>query len=244
MHTFRTSTTYHLCVASAGVCSAVLLSYVFASLGTAMLAKERVGVTPKRRNEVLVHMVHVDKEIKNTVSHSIAVNVIPYERLQQYVPEELGLAHPGREIHIDIGLQKMLLMEDGIPVRMYPVSSGMTYTPTPLGEFQIHRKQDLRISSQGVPYRMPYYMAFVPNQGFGIHALPYLGNSPEDSNYWHEARTSIGLRASHGCVRLLEEDAIALYNWVEVGTPVHIAIESRVRDYIIAFEQKNIEAAL
>ncbi|MDQ6654475.1 MAG: L,D-transpeptidase, partial [Verrucomicrobiota bacterium] len=54
-----------------------------------------------------------------------------------------------------------------------------------------------------VPAPMRYFMRF--NGAEGMHA----GYLP-------------GYAASHGCVRLPEENAIALFNAVEVGTPVTV----------------------
>ncbi|HLC75670.1 MAG TPA: L,D-transpeptidase [Candidatus Peribacterales bacterium] len=133
--------------------------------------------------------------------------------------EELGNL---RGIYIDLSEQEATLFdENGIRTK-YRVSSGAADTPTPRGQFKIHRKQTLRVSSQDVPYRMPNYMAFTESESHGLHALPYLGNGPESSAFWHEARTHIGRPVSHGCVRLLPEDAAALFEWAEVGMPVII----------------------
>ena len=125
-------------------------------------------------------------------------------------------------ILIDLSEQKAAIIEDGALMMHYPVSSGAWETPTPRGKFQVHSKQKMRISSQDVPYRMPYYMAFTESKSHGLHALPYLGNKATNSDYWYEALDHIGRPVSHGCVRLLPEDAEALYEWAEVGTPVLI----------------------
>ncbi|MEK7136820.1 MAG: L,D-transpeptidase, partial [Patescibacteria group bacterium] len=60
-------------------------------------------------------------------------------------------------------------------------------------------------------------------ESHGFHALPYLGKSPESSGFWQEARSHIGIPVSHGCIRLLPEDAENVYEWVEVGTKVYIS---------------------
>jgi lipoprotein-anchoring transpeptidase ErfK/SrfK len=136
-----------------------------------------------------------------------------------------GVNRIGRKIvHIDLSDQQAVLVEDGEIVARYPVSSGAAETPTPTGTFQIQRKQTLRVSSQDIPYRMPYYMAFTPNQSHGMHALPYLGDKETNSDYWYEALDHIGNPVSHGCVRLLPADAEKLYERVEIGTPVHINV--------------------
>lgn len=135
-----------------------------------------------------------------------------------------GLTNPlgNKLLYIDLSEQRANVIENGKIARQYPVSSGAYETPTPQGKFQIHRKQELRVSSQDTPYRMPYYMAFKQSGSHGLHALPYLGDEKTNSDFWHEARSHIGIPVSHGCVRFLPEDAEALYGWIEVGTPVYI----------------------
>lgn len=125
-------------------------------------------------------------------------------------------------IRIFLGQQRAYLLEYGKVVKTYQISTGAWETPTPRGNFQIHRKQPLRISSQGVPYRMPNYMAFTPNEAFGLHALPYLGSNKETSWYWQEANDHIGTPVSHGCIRFLPDEAVEVYEWVDVGTKVFI----------------------
>lgn len=125
-------------------------------------------------------------------------------------------------VYVDLSDQEISLVDNGEIVARYPASSGAPETPTPRGNFQIHSKQDLRVSSQEIPYRMPNYIAFTKSQSHGLHALPYLGNVQTNSDYWHEARSHIGIPVSHGCVRLLPEDAVELYQMVEVGTAVVI----------------------
>ncbi len=141
------------------------------------------------------------------------------EALQDRFQKEMG--NPNA-IHIDLSDQKATLIQNGSIIAKYPVSSGAWETPTPKGKFQVYRKQELRISNLDVPYRMPYYMAFTPTESHGLHALPYLGNIATNSDYWHEALDHIGRPVSHGCVRFLPEDAEAVFEWAEVGTPVII----------------------
>ena len=136
---------------------------------------------------------------------------------------EARLASIGRKvIVIDLSEQRARLIERGNIHATFRVSSGARETPTPKGKFQVHQKQVLRVSSLDTPYRMPYYMAFTPNGSHGLHALPYLGQSPEASGFWQEARSHIGTPVSHGCVRFLPEDAATIFDWAEIGTKVYI----------------------
>lgn len=56
--------------------------------------------------------------------------------------------------------------------------------------------------------------------GYGLHALPSLGN--DGGIFWTEALTHIGIPVSHGCVRILPEDAIWLYDFTEIGDTVTV----------------------
>ncbi len=135
---------------------------------------------------------------------------------------DLKTASGSKAIHIFLGKQAAFLTQSGFVLKTYQISTGKSETPTPRGEFAIHTKQALRISSQGVPYRMPRYMAFTSNGAYGLHALPYLGSKKEDSWYWQEALEHIGTPVSHGCIRFLPDEVEEIYEWADVGTPVYI----------------------
>lgn len=122
-------------------------------------------------------------------------------------------------IEIDISEQKLRFKFGNHIVREYPVSTGTFKTPTPLGKFSILNKQELRIGGARPHYRMPNWQG-ITKSGVGLHALPYLAN--DNGVFWKEALTHIGQRASHGCIRLLPEDAEELYGFTELGMPVVI----------------------
>lgn len=151
-------------------------------------------------------------------------NVLPDQSVK---PVETGFLDPtvssgAKAIWIYLGTQEAFLTEYGIVVKTYRISSGAPATPTPRGEFHIYKKEDLRVSGQAVPYRMPNYMAFTKNAAFGLHGLPYLGGSALASPYWNEALSHIGIPVSHGCVRFLPEEATEIYEWADIGIPVFI----------------------
>lgn len=117
-------------------------------------------------------------------------------------------------IDIDISEQKLLLKLGNTIVREYTVSTGTFKTPTPLGRFKILNKQELRIANKWPHYHMPKWQGFTI-WGHGLHGLPYLAN--DRGIFWNEALNHIGQRVSHGCVRLLPEDAEDLYNLTTEG---------------------------
>jgi L,D-transpeptidase catalytic domain/Sporulation and spore germination/Putative peptidoglycan binding domain len=104
------------------------------------------------------------------------------------------------EIHRDLGV--LLLVEGGVVSRAVHTSTGAGGM-TPSGSFRVYRKE---IMSWSVPFKvwMPYAAYFVG--GIATHQYSHVPEYP----------------ASHGCVRLPEGDAARVYQFVEVGTPVHV----------------------
>lgn len=143
-------------------------------------------------------------------------------------------------IDIDLTEQKAYLLYQQRAVMESPISSGRPGHATPSGSFRIINK-DLNHTSSiyglildrygriviadadvdmptpaGTHFEnapMHYFMEFAP--GFGLHA-GYLPGYP----------------ASHGCVRMPKDKAIAFFRAVSVGTPVTIfGSAPRVRRY-------------
>jgi len=137
---------------------------------------------------------------------------------------------PGTSVEIDLEAQTAYLLQNGRPVLATPISSGRYGHLTERGAFKILEKErshyssmygkivdargntivadadaDMRVPPGGkfIPAPMHYFMRF--NGADGMHA-GYLPGYP----------------ASHGCVRMPEQYAIALFNLVSVGTPVTV----------------------
>ena len=133
-------------------------------------------------------------------------------------------------IEIDLQEQRAYLLQDGRPVLASPISSGRYGHLTKGGAFKILEKERTHYSSmygkivdaygntvvadadadmsvprggKFIPAPMHYFMRF--NGADGMHA-GYLPGYP----------------ASHGCVRMPEQNAIAFFNSVSAGTPVTV----------------------
>lgn len=122
-----------------------------------------------------------------------------------------------RTVMIDLSEQRMKIKLGDNIVRDFRVSTGASKTPTPVGETKILIKQEVRVGHKPPHYIMPKYQMFRAG-GFGFHALPSLGN--DGGVFWTEARNHIGIPVSHGCIRLLPEDANWLYDFTAVGDNV------------------------
>jgi hypothetical protein len=104
------------------------------------------------------------------------------------------------EIHRERGV--LLLVENNEVQRAVHTSTG-AFGRTPSGTFRVYRKELL---SWSVPFKvwMPYASYFVG--GIAMHEYSYVPSYP----------------ASHGCVRLPAGDAIRVYGFADVGTPVYV----------------------
>jgi lipoprotein-anchoring transpeptidase ErfK/SrfK len=114
----------------------------------------------------------------------------------------------GRWIDVDITEQRLTAYDGSTPVHTTLVSTGLPYTPTPVGRFRIWIK--LRFEDMaGADYYIedvPYVMYF--HEGYGLHGVTWHGN--------------FGHPMSHGCVNLPTSEAEWLYNWAKVGTLVNV----------------------
>ena len=133
-------------------------------------------------------------------------------------------------VELDLGQQTAYLIRGRQVVLQSPISSGRYGHLTETGSFKIIEKErnhyssmygkivdadgntvvadadaDMKVPRGGkfVPAPMRYFMRF--HEATGMHA-GYLPGYP----------------ASHGCVRMPEDLAIAFFSRVEVGTPVHV----------------------
>ena len=117
---------------------------------------------------------------------------------------------------------KLRLYQGAKRVRTYPIAAGQSAYPTPVGHYEIIQKQ---VDPTWFPPDSPWAAGLGPvppgvsnplgtrwmgtsAPGIGIHGTP--------------VASSVGTYASHGCIRMYIHDAEALYDHVEIGTPVVI----------------------
>jgi lipoprotein-anchoring transpeptidase ErfK/SrfK len=124
-----------------------------------------------------------------------------------------------KKIEVSLKQQKMWLKIGDITISSFVVSTGAYKTPTPKGTTKIILKQNVRVAGSRPHYIMPLFMMF-RSGGFGFHALPSLAN--DKGVFWREALDHIGTPRSHGCIRLLPEDAKVVFNFADIGTKVEV----------------------
>jgi lipoprotein-anchoring transpeptidase ErfK/SrfK len=129
------------------------------------------------------------------------------------------LGAPDDGFYISLANKVLYYYEDGERVAVYPCAPGKPETPTPTGAFTTGAKSvdptwywEGRAIPPGPENGLgTRFMSFANAQypkGYGIHGT----NEPK----------SIGTAASHGCIRMYNEDVEALFPMVEAGETVVI----------------------
>lgn len=117
-------------------------------------------------------------------------------------------AAPDKSVDVDVTNQTVTLLENGKPIESFLCSTGAVPHETPLGDYTIYAKlptTDMRGPGYFAP-KVPWVMVFKGD--FTMHG-----------NYW---ATSFGRPSSHGCVGLPVDTAKHVYDWLPIGTPIHI----------------------
>ena len=110
-------------------------------------------------------------------------------------------------IDVDTGEQQVKIMQGEETVKTMTASTGVEGHETPLGTFQIQNRGEWFFSEkyqQGAKY-------WVSFKDWGIYLFHSLAMD-RDQNVIPEEAEKLGDRASHGCVRLLIEDAKWIYD--------------------------------
>ena len=159
-----------------------------------------------------------------------------------------GCADTAHQVVISIPEQRMVVLNQGMPLAIYPVSTskfGLGDVPgrgyTPLGEMEIARKigdgaplgavmksRELtgEIVAVDAPGRDPIVTRILWLRGLetgnrnAFDRLIYIHGTPEERN--------IGRPVSYGCVRMRSRDVVALYDTVGEGARVYIRDEPLV----------------
>jgi lipoprotein-anchoring transpeptidase ErfK/SrfK len=105
----------------------------------------------------------------------------------------------GRHIEADLSRQVIALIDGGRVRRIYPISSGKPSTPTVTGSFRVYLKR-FGTNIKGMVHSA-YFI-----RGYATHGYPSVPVYP----------------ASHGCLRVPLRDALSLFRWIRIGTPIDV----------------------
>ncbi len=126
--------------------------------------------------------------------------------------------HPSRRIVVSFTDHKLALLEGNRVIKVYDVAVGDPLSPSPAGEYQVvQRLENPTYYKPGVVIGPSAQNPLGPRwiglsvKGLGIHGT----NRPD----------SIGKNASHGCIRLRNQDIKDLFARVHVGDHVSLVAE-------------------
>jgi hypothetical protein len=126
-------------------------------------------------------------------------------------------------ILIDIGQQCLGLYEYGKLIHLFPISSGRKRTPS---------RKFVVLSREKNHYSTKYENAWMP------YSVRLFGN------YYLHGGILPGYAASHGCIRLIYDNAIFVYNWAKIGTPGEIINRTvlKPKDIVPGEEEADLKA--
>ena len=106
------------------------------------------------------------------------------------------------QIYISKNNRTLKLFRNQTLIKTYPIAVGKMLTQTPIGKFVVVNRQP----NPGGPFGAMWLS--LSKAGYGIHGT----NNP----------ASIGKSVSHGCVRMYNQDVLALAKQIPNGTSVFI----------------------
>jgi lipoprotein-anchoring transpeptidase ErfK/SrfK len=122
-------------------------------------------------------------------------------------------ATPVRRIVISLTDRKLAVLEDGVVLKIYDTAVGAPKSPSPVGIYQVLNRVALptyytsgKVIPPGKKNPLGTRWIGLSLKGFGIHGT----NVPK----------SIGRAASHGCIRLRNDDVEELFERVRPGDVV------------------------
>jgi lipoprotein-anchoring transpeptidase ErfK/SrfK len=168
---------------------------------------------------------------------------------QNFLSAQGPEARPHLEIVISVAEQRLALVEDGVVVRKFPVSTSKfglgdnfgSYK-TPLGRLRVCGKVGDNLPQGAVFKRRSFSGEVLPVNARGrdpiVTRILWLeGDEPLNQNarrrgiYIHGTpqERSLGKATSFGCVRMRSRDVVQVFDAVPVGTPVTISTKKLPR---------------
>ena len=117
---------------------------------------------------------------------------------------------------------RVYLYENGKITHDWPVAIGTSEYPTPTGLYSVELKRYMPTwvnpAPDGWGADMPAMIPPGPDNPLGMRAINW--TAPAIRFHGTSSLSSIGTPASHGCVRMFNEDVIELYDLVDEGSPI------------------------
>lgn len=129
----------------------------------------------------------------------------------------------GQVLFLDQSEHALQLWDEGVLVGQWTVATGARGFATPTGEYAVGEKRENPTWGNPAPdgwgRNMPAWIGPGPGNPLGVRAINWAGT---DHIRFHGTadEASLGTDASHGCVRLSNDDVVELFDLVEVGARI------------------------
>jgi lipoprotein-anchoring transpeptidase ErfK/SrfK len=137
---------------------------------------------------------------------------------------------------VRIGENMLYLYENGQIANQWPIATGQPEYMTPTGMYSVTEKRYLPTWVNPAPDTwgadMPATIPPGSSNPLGLRALNW--SAPAIRFHGTSATYSLGFNASHGCVRLSNEDVIELYDTVDVGTPIVSVVAGELKPLYVS----------
>jgi lipoprotein-anchoring transpeptidase ErfK/SrfK len=192
-----------------------------------VVGRLRTGVVLKVEDSLIQsdlawHKIIFDKEIRypERVSSGwyVAADEKSVQSLLDIGDEVLSADTPATANRIVVdSVHEILYAYDGdVPFMQESISTGLDFTPTPVGTFKVYKKTPSRYMQGPLPG--------ISDQYYDLPGVPWNLYFTKDGAvvhgaYWHD---HFGHPWSHGCVNLTPQSAKKLYLWADLGTTVTV----------------------
>jgi len=140
------------------------------------------------------------------VDRDFWINLNRYLNNQPSITKDEIMPPPGEvSILVNTNNKTLTVYSDGAKYHTFKVAVGKWSSKSPIGEWRIIQKLDMW---DGTPFGDKWMKLNVPWGNYGIHGT--------------DKPSSIGYNASHGCIRMYNNDVNILYSWVKIGTRVKV----------------------
>lgn len=150
-----------------------------------------------------------------SVAPALAMPEVPPVQAENQALDSDGAAN---RLVLSLRSRRVYLYRGGMLLSSYPVAIGASETPTPQGEFVVSKMVENPVWQS--PWTGEVHEPG-PNSALGLRWIEFASTEAGAFGF-HGTPTveSIGQAASNGCVRMYNEDVVALFAQVSVGTPV------------------------
>lgn len=162
-------------------------------------------------------LVRATQEVEGTTWYYVDLPLRPNGQRGWVSPEEFTIAEVATWAEVDLDARTITVWEDDAVVLTAPVAIGTDETPTPLGTFYVTDPVDLTANPTGV-----YGAYAIGLSGYSDVLEEFQGAPPQIAIHGTNQPNLIGDAVSNGCIRMTNDDVLAVAEVLEFGSPVFV----------------------